>query len=50
MKGEGKFRHFGGIITFEPHSFMLFIEKEALLETGQQMSNIVSKRIGIKIL
>ena len=36
--------------TFEPYSFVLFVEKEALLETGQQMSYTVSKRIWIKVL
>lgn len=35
---------------FEPYSFVLFVEKEALLETGQQMSYAVSKRIWIKVL
>lgn len=50
MRGNGEFRHFGGIITFEPYSFVLFVEKEALLETGQQMSYAVSKRIWIKVL
>lgn len=50
MRGNGEFRRFGGIITFEPYSFVLFVEKEALLETGQQMSYTVSKRIWIKVL